>query len=134
MKIATFLIAALLSHSLLADEPLYEIESQLVINGEPLEKQIFTAHMFQNEYRIFEDKDGKPYKVHYQLQLTEEGLLNLFTKVSTYVFIADFVLHDDEDASLIAKPASPEYEVAVKVKKLPAPDIDTRKKNEADKK
>lgn len=135
MKTTTLLITALLSSALLADETLYEIDTHLAINGKPLEKQTFTTHVDQMQFRIYQDKDGKPYKVLYQLEPgAQKGTIELFTRVSTPVISASFLLNDNEEASMTVKPESPEYKVVVKARKLPAPKTDTSKKHEADKK
>ena len=114
------LLPVILAAPLLAQaQDLYEVCSHLIVNGEVLEKQLFTTPPHEMQVRFYEDKNGKPYKVLYQVIPGEQaGTVEVFTRVSTPVMIANFLLPDNEQASMIIKHESPEYEMVVKAHKL----------------
>ena len=122
MKTITFLIFAFLSPFLVASEDdLYEISTHLVVDKEILEKHTFITKAYAIPFRTYEDKKGNVYQVFYQVFEGEKpGAIEISAKVETLVVDVSFLVYDNEGASFVLKREMPEFEVAVKARKLPA--------------
>ena len=112
----------LLSASLLAQAEtpeLFEVKTQLTVDKKPLKTETFTIQSNESRFEIFEDENGKAYKVFYYVFPGEQkDTIEIQTHVSTIVIKSDFLVPDNEQASFIIKPEMPELEIMVKATRI----------------